>query len=106
SDDQEFCIVGMPAERMNVSDGDAYQRTRRHLNAQANDAALARMNRREAHYRQLRELQGAAQQTQINVFDPNEAQHLDHRQDEEVDPRPEQQDDGMEEKKDEMMLRC
>ncbi|KAH9466177.1 hypothetical protein Pst134EB_001240 [Puccinia striiformis f. sp. tritici] len=84
----------MPAERMNVSDGDAYQRTRRRLNAQANDAALARMNRREAHYRQLRELQGAAQQTQINVFDPNEAQHLDHRQDEEVDPRPEQQDDG------------
>ncbi|KAI9607012.1 hypothetical protein KEM48_001645 [Puccinia striiformis f. sp. tritici PST-130] len=79
---------------MNVSDGDAYQRTRRRLNAQANDAALARMNRREAHYRQLRELQGAAQQTQINVFDPNEAQHLDHRQDEEVDPRPEQQDDG------------
>ncbi|KNE87126.1 hypothetical protein PSTG_19497, partial [Puccinia striiformis f. sp. tritici PST-78] len=94
SDDQEFCIVGMPAERMNVSDGDAYQRTRRRLTAQANDAELDRMNRREAHYRQLRELQGAAQQTQINVFDPNEAQHLDHRQDEEVDPRPEQQDDG------------
>ncbi|KAI7944256.1 hypothetical protein MJO28_011784 [Puccinia striiformis f. sp. tritici] len=73
--------VSMPTVRIDVPNGDAYQRLRRRLYAERNKATLERMNQREAQYRQLREAQEEAQRTAINVVDPEEARHLNHQQD-------------------------
>ncbi|POV97859.1 hypothetical protein PSHT_14350 [Puccinia striiformis] len=78
---QQIRTVFMPTVRIDVPNGDAYQRFRRRLYAERNKATLERMNQREAQYRQLREAQEEAQRTAINVVDPEEARHLNHQQD-------------------------
>ncbi|POV99558.1 hypothetical protein PSTT_13695 [Puccinia striiformis] len=78
---QQIRTVSMPTVRIDVPNGDAYQRLRRRLYAERNKATLERMNQREAQYRQLREAQEEAQRTAINVVDPEEARHLNHQQD-------------------------
>ncbi|KAI7938128.1 hypothetical protein MJO28_015048 [Puccinia striiformis f. sp. tritici] len=68
----------MPAERIDISSGDAYQRARRRLYAERNAATLARLNRRAARDRELEEILETAEQSVINVFDPRESENLDH----------------------------